>query len=706
MQILPGNSYPIGATWDGAGVNFALFSEHATAVEVCLFDSADATAESRRLTLPRRTDNVWHGYVRGAAPGQLYGYRVRGPYNPAEGHQFNPHKVLLDPYARAIGRVMQWREEIFGYQFDGTGLHFEIDQRDSAPFAPLGVVIDTTFDWGDDRRPRTPLRDTLIYELHVKGFSKRHPAVPEDLRGTYLGLASEGAIEHFRSLGVTAVELLPVHHFADEHRLVKLGLTNYWGYNPLAYFAPEPRYATDRSPGTVIHEFKSMVKGLHAAGIEVLLDVVYNHTAEGDSHGPTVSMRGIDNASYYRLGEHDKRVCIDFTGCGNTLNTYHPRVLQLVMDSLRYWVTEMHIDGFRFDLAAALARGHDAFEKFGAFLGILRQDPVLSEVKLIAEPWDIGAGGYQLGHFPSGWSEWNGQFRDQIRQIWKGEAGLGPLATRLAGSSDLFGRDGRGPQASINFITAHDGFTLHDLVSYNRKHNEANLEDNRDGENHNNSWNHGLEGPTDDPQINSLREQQKRNLLAMLVLSQGVPMISAGDEIGHTQLGNNNAYCQDNELSWLDWDLTFNKTGLLDFTRYLTRLRREHPGLRQCRFFTGERVRKQGPRDILWLESNGSELQGDAWNHPGPAQLGAQIQGEASEGCGEGRGDTLFVMVNAGPDPVRFVLPDLRATDRWERLFDTNDTNWSRRFICRGKTYRLQGPGCALFRLGKVRRAR
>ncbi len=708
MQTLPGMAYPLGATWDGSGVNFALFSEHATAVEVCLFDSAGAQTESQRLTLPRRTDNVWHGYVPGIGPGQLYGYRVHGPYDPGQGHQFNPHKVLLDPYAKAIGRFLEWREEIFGYQFDGAGLHIEIDERDSAAFAPLGVIVDASFNWGDDRPPRTPLRDTLIYELHVKGFTKRHPGVPEKLRGTYLGLASDAALDHFRSLGVTAVELLPVHHHVDEHRLAPLGLTNYWGYNPLAYSAPEPRYATGTAPETAIREFKSMVKALHAAGIEVLLDVVYNHTAEGDTHGPTVSMRGIDNASYYRLGEHDKRVCIDFTACGNTLNTHHPRVLQLVMDSLRYWVTEMHVDGFRFDLAATLGRGHDAFDKFGAFFGVLRQDPALSQVKLIAEPWDIGAGGYQLGNFPSGWSEWNGRFRDEARQVWKGEAGPSPLATRLAGSSDLFNRDGRTPQASINFITAHDGFTLHDLVSYNRKHNEANGEENRDGENHNNSWNNGVEGPADDPAIHRLRYRQKRNLLATLLLSQGVPMLVAGDEMGRTQLGNNNAYCQDNELTWLDWSLTPDNKDLLQFARYLTQLRREEPSLRRCSFFTGEKIPDPGIKDVTWFDDAGVELEGDVWGQQGPVRLGARIAGEPIEEAsgGAARSDTLFVMVNTRPDPARFVLPDISESERWERLFDTNDPKWNRRFICRGRAYRVHGRSCALFRLGKVRRAR
>ncbi|HET9663374.1 MAG TPA: glycogen debranching protein GlgX, partial [Burkholderiales bacterium] len=699
MRILPGDPYPLGATWDGSGVNFALFSAHATEVDLCLFDSAEAAAESQRLSLPRRTDNVWHGYVPALGPGQLYGYRVHGPYDPEQGHQFNPRKVLLDPYAQGIGRPLAWREEIFGYQFDGASLDVEMDNRDSAAFAPLGVVMDNSFAWDGDRAPRTPWRDTLIYELHVKGFTMRHPGVPEPLRGTYLGLASDAAIAHFKSLGVTAIELLPVHHHVDEHRLVKLGLTNYWGYNTLAYFAPEPRYATTPAPEAAAREFKLMVKGLHAAGIEVLLDVVYNHTCEGDLHGPTVSMRGVDNGSYYRLGLHDRRVYVDFTGCGNTVNTRHPRVLQLVMDSLRYWVSQMHVDGFRFDLATTLGRGVDAFDEWGAFFAVLRQDPVVSQVKLIAEPWDIGAGGYQLGAFPTGWSEWNGKFRDEVRRVWKGGAGVSPLATRLAGSSDAYGHSGRAPQAGINFVTAHDGFTLEDLVSYEQKHNEANGEENRDGDNHNNSWNCGVEGPTDEPAIVELRRKQKRNLLATLLLSQGVPMIVAGDEMGRTQLGNNNAYCQDNELTWLDWNLSAGNQELLEYVRYLLALRAKYPGVRRESFFTGNEIAPQGRRDVTWLDAEGREITGDAWSRPAPARLGMLIAGQPAEAAavGEpaGHGDTLLLMVNAHPDIVRFVLPDLRPRERWERLFDTGDADYNRRFVCRGRTYRLLGRSMA-----------
>ena len=708
MQILPGEPYPLGPTWNGAGVNFALFSEHATAVELCLFDAAGAAAESERLPLPRCTEAVWHGFVPDVQPGQLYGYRVHGPYSPRQGHQFNPHKVSLDPYAKAIGRPLQWREEVFGYKLVGPGLGFEINSADSAPFAPLGAIVDPLFDWGDDRPPRTPWSETLIYELHVKAFSNRHPGVPAELRGTYLGLASEAAIAHCKSLGVTAIELLPVHAHADEHRLSQLGLVNHWGYNTLAYFAPEARYASRPEPQTVIREFKQMVKGLHAAGIEVLLDVVYNHTAEGDSHGPTVSLRGIDNATYYRLGPHEPRVNVDFTGCGNTLNTHHPRVLQLVIDSLRYWVSEMHVDGFRFDLATTLGRGSDAFDRWSAFFAVLRQDPILSRVKLIAEPWDLGAGGYQLGNFPAGWSEWNGKFRDEIRQVWKGDAGVAPLATRLAGSSDLFHHDNRTPQASINFITSHDGFTLSDLVSYNEKHNEANGEENRDGDNHNNSWNHGVEGPTSDPEIQNLRCRQIRNFLATLLLSQGVPMIAAGDEIGRTQLGNNNAYCQDNELTWLDWRLTQEKIDLLEFVRFLCALRREQPGLRRLRFLDGKEAPESGARDVIWFDAAGRELQGEAWGKPGPARLGMRLTGDAAAGtrdpAASGRdGDVLFVALNAAPEAARFVLPPVEPHQRWERLFDTGDSRWSRRFVCRGRAYRVENRSLAAFRLGAIR---
>src|SRR4051795_908641 len=554
MRVWPGSPYPLGATWDGVGVNFALFSEHATRVELCLFDSPDAESESLTIHLTEQTDMVWHGYLPDVRPGQLYGYRVHGPYEPHHGHRFNPNKIVMDPYARVVGRPVRWNESLFGFHAGHDDTTF--DPRDSATAAPLAAVVDPAFTWGDDRPLRTPWHETLIYELHVKGFTKLNPHVPESLRGTYLGLASEPAIRHLTTLGVTAVELMPVHHHADDWHLARLGLKNYWGYNTLSYFAPDVNYASSNSPMDAVREFKMMVRALHAANLEVILDVVYSHTAEGNHLGPTLSLRGIDNTSYYRLQPNEPRFYQDFTGCGNTLNMRSPRVLQLIMDSLRYWVMEMHVDGFRFDLASALARELHAVDKLSAFFDLIQQDPVISQVKLIAEPWDVGPGGYQVGNFPPLWTEWNGKYRDSVRQFWRGEAGsVSELATRLSGSNDLYAHSGRQPYASINFVTAHDGFTLHDLVSYDTKHNEANGEDNRDGENNNLSWNCGVEGPTDDPEIRALRERQKRNFLATMLLSQGVPMISHGDEIGRTQQGNNNAYCQDNELSWIDWNL-------------------------------------------------------------------------------------------------------------------------------------------------------
>ena len=564
MRVWPGSPYPLGATWDGKGVNFALFSEHATHVELCLFDAADAAKEAHRLPLPEYTDHVWHGYLPDVLPGQLYGYRVHGPYEPQHGHRFNPHKVVLDPYARLIGRDVQWADECFAYRLGDPEADLSFDERDSAAFAPLAVVIDPAFTWGDDRPPHTPWHKTLIYELHVKGFTQLHPEVPERLRGTYAGLASEPAIRHLTELGVTAVELLPVHHFLDDRHLIDRGLTNYWGYNTLAFLRPHSRYAATAIPQDAVQQFKMMVAALHAAGIEVILDVVYNHTAEGNQLGPTLSMRGVDNAAYYRLSPEDPRYYMDFTGCGNSPNVQHPRMLQLIMDSLRYWVTEMHVDGFRFDLASTLARELFEVDRLGAFFDIIHQDPVLSQVKLIAEPWDVGAGGYQVGNFPVLWSEWNGKYRDTVRRFWKGDGDtLAEFATRLSGSSDLYQNDGRKPSASINFITCHDGFTLHDLVSYNDKHNEANGENNQDGANDNNSWNCGAEGPTDDPAINALRWQQQRNFLTTLLLSQGVPMLLAGDEFSHTQQGSNNTYCQDNERTWLNWELSDGAAGLL-----------------------------------------------------------------------------------------------------------------------------------------------
>jgi glycogen operon protein len=537
MRIWPGRPYPLGATWDGAGVNFALFSEHAVGVELCLFDSPGASKESQRIPFAHHTDQVWHTYLPDALPGQLYGYRVQGPYEPARGHRFNANKVLLDPYAKAIGRVLRWDDALFGYKIGDPAGDLSFDDRDSAAFAPLAMVVDAAFTWGDDRPPRTPWHKTLIYELHVRGFTQRHPAVPENLRGSYAGLASEAVIDHLLSLGVTAVELMPVHHFVRDRHLLEKGLSNYWGYNTLSYLAPEPAYDAPANPLNAVQEFKAMVRALHTAGIEVILDVVYNHTAEGNQLGPTLSWRGIDNACYYRLAP-DARYYMDFTGCGNTLHMVHPRVLQLIMDSLRYWVLDMHVDGFRFDLASTLARELYEVNRLGAFFDIIHQDPVLSRVKLIAEPWDVGPGGYQVGNFPVLWTEWNGKYRDLLRRFWKGDGGLSrELATRLAGSSDLYQQTGRAPYASINLITCHDGFTLQDLVSYNDKHNEANGEGNRDGSNDNNSWNCGVEGPTNDLAIRALREQQKRNLIGTLFLSQGVPMLLGGDELSHAQKG-------------------------------------------------------------------------------------------------------------------------------------------------------------------------
>src|SRR4051812_22788502 len=534
MRIWPGRSYPLGATWDGAGVNFALFSEHATRVELCLFDSPQADKETHRITLSEHTDQVWHAFLPDLQPDQLYGYRVHGPHEPARGHRFNPNKVLLDPYAKAIGRDLRWDDALFAYHIGDKGADLKFDERDSAPFAPLAAVVDNAFTWGDDRPPRTPWHKTLIYEVHVKGFTKRHPDVLESLRGTYAGLGTEAAIRHLKDLNVTAVELLPVHHHLNDRHLLDTGKTNYWGYNTLSFFAPHAEYDAPNNTLSPVTEFKTMVRALHAAGIEVVLDVVYNHTAEGNQMGPTLSWRGIDNAAYYRLSPEDPRYYMDFTGCGNTLNMQHPKVLQLIMDSLRYWVTEMHVDGFRFDLASTLARELFEVNKLGAFFDIIHQDPILSQVKLIAEPWDVGPGGYQVGNFPPGWTEWNGKYRDNVRKFWKGDGGTASeFATRLCGSSDLYAWSGRAPYASINFITCHVGFTLQDLVSYNDKHNEANGEGNKDGANDNNSWNGGAEGPTDDAGINALRARQKRNLIATLFFSEGVPMVCGGDELSH-----------------------------------------------------------------------------------------------------------------------------------------------------------------------------
>jgi glycogen operon protein len=702
MRVWPGAPYPLGATWDGVGVNFALFSEHATRVELCLFDSSESDSETVTIPLAEQTDMVWHGYLPDVRPGQLYGYRVHGPYDPAQGHRFNPNKVVMDPYARVVGRTVRWDESLFGFRTGEDDLTF--DERDSGAHAPLAAVVDTAFTWGDDRPLRTPWHETLIYELHVKGFSALHPTIPETLRGTYLGLASEPAIRHLVSLGVTAVELMPVHHHLDEWHLAKRGLRNYWGYNTLSYFAPDARYAASPSPLESVREFKMMVRALHAAGLEVILDVVYNHTAEGNHLGPTISLRGIDNRSYYRLPPHARRYYEDFTGCGNTLNMRSPRVLQLIMDSLRYWVTEMHVDGFRFDLASALARELHAVDKLGAFFDIIHQDPILSQVKLIAEPWDLGEGGYQVGNFPTKWTEWNGKYRDAVRRFWRGDGdAVSELATRLSGSSDLYEQSGRRPYASINFITAHDGFTLADLVSYDQKRNEANGEQNADGENHNLSWNCGAEGDTRDQRVLALRARQRRNFLATMLLSVGVPMISGGDELCRTQGGNNNAYCQDNEISWTDWTLTPERREFLEFARRIIRIWKDHPVLRRRKFFQGRRIRGAEVIDIAWLGPSGAEMTDEMWNSPDVRGIGVRLNGDAIQEVNEQGdpiiGDTLLVILNAGDQPLSFVLPTTTPTERWDTLVDTADPWQQPRRLRAGDRYDLPGRAVAVLKL-------
>jgi glycogen operon protein len=708
MRVWPGQHYPLGATFDGAGVNFALFSEHATQVDLCLFDMHNGEKPSHTIRLTENTDHVWHAYLPDVQPGQLYGYRVHGPYEPEKGHRFNPNKVLLDPYAKAIGRDLKWDDSVFGYKLGDPKEDLSLDERDSAAFAPLGMVLDTAFTWGDDRPPRTPWHKTLIYELHVKGFTQRMPGVSESHQGTYAGLASEAAIRHLTRLGVTAVELMPVHHHVDDRFLIDRGKVNYWGYNTLAFFAPDSRYATHHSPRRAVAEFKTMVRTLHRAGIEVILDVVYNHTAEGNQLGSTLSMRGVDNASYYRLVPDKPRYYMDFTGCGNGLNMQHPKVLQLITDSLRYWVLEMHVDGFRFDLASALARELYEVDRLGSFFDIIAQDPVLSQVKLIAEPWDVGPGGYQVGNFPPGWTEWNGKYRDCMRKFWKGDGGtVSEMASRLTGSSDLYAWGGRAPYASINFITCHDGFTLNDLVGYNEKHNEANCEQNKDGANDNNSWNCGAEGPTDDPAVTALRERQKRNFLATLMLSQGVPMLLSGDEISHTQTGNNNAYCQDNELTWIDWELTPLKRQLLHFTRRVVRLWQEQPVLHRRKFFRGRGIRGTDIKDIYWLEPSGKEMDDAAWNAGFNKCLGVcligVLTGEVDDHGEPVTGDTLLILFNAHHEAIPFTLPEALEGQRWERLLDTFRPELGTAAMAVGKPYPLEGRSLAVFRLQSLR---
>jgi glycogen operon protein len=713
--VLPGRSYPLGATWDGTGVNFAVYSERAERIELCLFDPANTFVERERIPLGEVTAHVWHSHLPGIGPGQHYGYRAYGPYKPQEGLRFNPSKLLLDPYAFAVSGQVNWEAPIFPYKLGQTD-DLVCDDQDSAWGMPKGVVGNPYFDWEQDRPLRVPLAESVIYEVHVKGFTKQHPDIAEELRGTYAGLASRPAIEYLKALGVTAVELLPVHAFLDDKMLSDRGLRNYWGYNTINYFAPEARYSAAGDGGAQIAEFKAMVKALHRESIEVILDVVYNHTAEGNHLGPMLTLRGLDNSTYYRLVEDQPRYYMDYTGTGNSLNVRHPQVLKLIMDSLRYWVTEMHVDGFRFDLASALAREFYDVDRLSAFFDIIHQDPIISQVKLIAEPWDVGAGGYQVGNFPPAWAEWNGKYRDTVRRYWKGDDGtLGDFGYRITGSSDLYQRDGRRPTASINFIVAHDGFTLNDLVSYNEKHNEANGENNADGANDNESWNMGVEGPTDDPKIVELRERQKRNFLATLFFSQGVPMLCGGDEIGRTQSGNNNAYCQDSEISWYDWSIDERKQSLLDFTRRLIQLRHKHPNLRRRKFFQdrsirGAAVQKAGTvcpdiKDIMWLKPDGDEMSDEDWSAGWIRCIGLQLSGETLEDMSE-RGDpisddTLLLLFNPHWEPIDFYLPKSEKTRRWEVLADTNrpELKDQEEFVSGGEPLAVVAHSVVLLRL-------
>ncbi len=671
-SVLPGRPYPLGATWDGMGVNFALFSAHAEKVELCLFDPS-GQREVRRVPLVEPIDHVWHVYLTDARPGQLYGYRVYGPYDPTRGHRFNHHKLLIDPYARALVGPLRWSDAHHSYRPESSRADLSFDRRDSARAMPKCRVVEQAFSWGDDAPPRVPWSQTVLYEAHLRGFTMQHPRVPKPLRGTYAGLSTEPVIDHLKALGVTSVELLPIQSFVDDRFLVRRGLRNYWGYSTLCYFAPEQRYFSSTSLG----EIKTMVKRLHDAGLEVILDVVYNHTCEGSELGPTLSFRGIDNASYYRLNPGNPRYYVDETGCGNTLNLSHPRVLQMVMDSLRYWVTEMHVDGFRFDLATTLGREPAGFDPGSGFFDAVRQDPVLSNVKLIAEPWDVGPGGYRLGQFPGGWAEWNDRFRDTVRRFWRGDHGMMPeLARSLSGSSDLFEHNGRRPWCGINFVACHDGFTLHDVVSYDTKHNELNQEGGRDGANENCSDNHGVEGPTGDPAILTLRARQVRNMLATVLLSQGTPMLLAGDEFGNTQNGNNNAYCQDNEMSWLDWHDTFHANAALPaFVRRLIRLRHDHPALRRSRHLHGRILSPKGVPDIAWYSPHGEAVTERQWQDFYARCLGMMLAGDAgAELLPEGQhlsDEVLFVILNAHSDLVPFTMPGIDGGIAWSCLLDT-----------------------------------
>ncbi|MGH9456232.1 MAG: glycogen debranching protein GlgX [Thermoanaerobaculia bacterium] len=694
MRVWPGKPYPLGATYDGNGTNFSIFSEVAEKVELCLFDD---DGKETRVPLPEVTAFCWHAYLPEIGPGQRYGYRVHGPWDPDRGVRCNPNKLLIDPYAKSIAGGVEWNEAVFGHHFADP--EKSKNDADSGPFMPKSVVIDPFFDWSDDRKPAHPWHETMIFEVHVKGFTARHPEIPEELRGTYEALTHPAAIAHLKDLGVTAVELLPVHQFVHDAHLLERGLRNYWGYNSIGYFAPHNEYAAAKRPGRQVQEFKEMVKVLHREGIEVILDVVYNHTAEGNHLGPILSFRGIDNAAYYRLVGDNPRYYMDYTGTGNSLNMMHPHVLQLIMDSLRYWVVHMHVDGFRFDLAATLARELHDVDRLSAFFDIIQQDPVISQVKLIAEPWDVGEGGYQVGNFPPLWSEWNGKYRDTVRDFWRGtERTLGEFANRFTGSSDLYAEDGRRPYASINFVTAHDGFTLRDLVSYNDKHNEANGEGNRDGESHNRSWNCGAEGPTEDANVVALRNRQVRNFLATLLLSQGIPMLLGGDELGRTQNGNNNAYCQDNEISWYDWAGA--DAELLEFTRRLITLRKEHPVFRRRRYFLGRPLYGEGISDIGWFRPDGKPMADQDWQFGHAKTLGVFLNGKAIPTSDE-RGerildDDFYVLFNAHHEPITFRLPSEHWGKRWEKVLDTSQGVLERRGTVLEALDHIDVPGFAL----------
>jgi len=701
MRVWPGDPYPLGATWDGEGVNFALFSEHATAVELCLFGDGRDGRETARIPIRERTDLVWHAFLPDLRPGARYGYRVHGPYAPAEGHRFNPNKLLLDPYAKAITGTIDWSDALYGYSIGHPDEDLSFDDRDSAANVPKAVVVDTAFTWGDDAPPNTPWNRTVIYECHVQGMTIRHPAVPKELRGTYLAMASDPILDHLLSLGVTAVELLPVHQYVDDRNLVERGLRNYWGYNSIGFLAPHVAYATGWG-GQQVDEFKSMVKALHKAGIEVILDVVYNHTGEGNHLGPTLSLRGIDNDAYYRLNPDDRRRYMDFTGTGNSLNMLHPRTMQLIMDSLRYWIADMHVDGFRFDLAPVLARELYEVNRLGTFFDIIQQDPLISQAKLIAEPWDLGEGGYQVGNFPTGWAEWNGKYRDCVRRFWRGDPGqVSEFASRLSGSSDLYEASGRRTYASVNFVTAHDGFTLHDLVSYERKHNEANGDGNRDGTDENLSRNWGAEGPTESSRIVAMRERMKRNLLATLVLSQGVTMLLGGDELGRTQGGNNNAYCQDDEVSWVDWDLASADRDLLAFTREVLEIFRSNAVFRRRTFLTGKPIEDGGAKDLSWLHPDGREMIDHDWGDADGHVLGMLLHGRATDEVDErGRpifGKTILMLLNGGVRSRSFALPKVGdGTGVWSLLINTAQPGQR---AVRGATVNLVAHSFQLLRL-------